>query len=222
MLRRTSILTVGTGVLILIALSCLVLPNEAQAIPAFATKFYGLYDRSGSAISPFASSLYNSGGQTGIDVHGRPFSKAFLYQVGVLNGTNENFGDTNKGKDVYAMLRYDYAQLDYFTVNFSGFIYHGNSNVQVQSHQDVNWNRYGISTRATYQMIDLYAAYAVDRITHVPSGVSGAFDATATGLTIETDTYVTNATLLSLRYDNLDAGGMVDQRANVLCPVRGG
>jgi hypothetical protein len=68
--------------------------------------------------------------------------------------------------------------------------------------------------RVTYQMIDLYTTYAVDRIAHVPSGVSGAFDATATGLTIGDATYVTNATLLSLRYDNLNAGGMVDQRAS--------
>ncbi len=150
----------------------------------------------------------------GIDVHGRPFGDSFLYQVGVLNGANENFGDTNKGKDVYAMLRYDYAKSDYFAVNFSGFIYQGNSNVQVQSHQDVNWNRYGISTRATYKMVDLYAAYSIDRINKVPTGVIGNFDATATGETIGMDTYVTNSTLLSLRYDNIDAGGMMDQRTS--------
>ncbi len=181
---------------------------------AFATKFFGLYDHNGTALSPFASTLYNSGGEMGMDVHGRPFGKSFLYQVGVLNGVNEEFGDSNKGKDVYAMLRYDYAQSDFFAVNLSGFLYQGNSNAQVQSRQNVNWNRYGVSARATYQMVDFYAAYAVDRINHVPSGVSGAFDATATGLTIGADTYVTNATLLSLRYDNLDAGGMVDQRSS--------
>ena len=39
MLRRILILTVGTGVLILIVMSCLVLPNKAQAIPAFARKY---------------------------------------------------------------------------------------------------------------------------------------------------------------------------------------
>jgi hypothetical protein len=181
---------------------------------AFATKFYGLYDRSGTALSPFTSSLYNSGGEMGIDVHGRPFGNSFLYQVGILNGANENFGDSNKGKDVYAMLRYDYAQSDYFAATLSGFVYQGNSNAQVQSHQDVNWNRYGVSARATYQMIDLYAAYAVDRINHVPSGVTGSFDATATGVTVGADSYVTSNTLLSLRYDNLDAGGMLDQRAS--------
>jgi hypothetical protein len=49
---------------------------------AFATKFYGLYDRSGNALSPFASSLFNSGAKTGVDIHGRPFGDWFLYQVG--------------------------------------------------------------------------------------------------------------------------------------------
>jgi hypothetical protein len=36
---------------------------------AFATKFYGLYDRSGNYLSPFAASLFNSGAETGADVH---------------------------------------------------------------------------------------------------------------------------------------------------------
>lgn len=187
--------------------------NRAGLGPsAFATKFYGLYDRKGTALSPFASSLFNSGGEMGIDVHGRPFGEAFLYQVGVVNGANESFGDSNKGKDIYGMLRYDYAQSNDFSANLSGFIYHGNSNAKVQSQEDVNWHRYGVSARATYQMVDIYAAYSVDRINRVPSGVIGNFDATATGLTIGADTYLTNATLLSIRYDNLDAGGMLDQR----------
>ena len=43
-------------------------------------------------------------------------------------------------------------------------------------------------------------------------GGAGTFDSTATGLTIGADTYVTDKTLVSLRYDNLDAGWMLDQR----------
>lgn len=187
--------------------------NRAGLTPsAFAAKFYGLYDRKGNAISPFASTLFNSGGEMGVDVHGRPFGDSFLYQFGVLNGANEEFGDSNKGKDVYGMVRYDYAKSNYFSANISGFIYHGNSNAKVQSQEDVNWNRYGFSARATYEMADVYVAYAIDRINKVPSGVIGNFDATATGLTIGADTYATNQTLLSIRYDNMDAGGMLDQR----------
>jgi hypothetical protein len=179
---------------------------------AFATKFYGLYDRSGNALSPFAASLFNSGAETGADVHGRPFGDWFLYQVGVLNGANESLGDSNKGKDVYGMIRFDYGRTNNFSANISGFVYQGNSNAKVQTSEDVNWNRYGLSARVTYMMVDVYAAYSVDKINKVPTGVAGLFDSTATGLTIGADTYVTDRTLLSLRYDNLDAGGMLDQR----------
>ncbi len=181
---------------------------------AFATKFYGLYDRSGNYLSPFASSLYNSGHETGVDVHGRPFGDWFLYQVGVVNGANEHLGDSNKGKDVYGMVRFDYAKSNYFSASMSGFVYQGNSNAKVWTQEDVNWNRYGLSARATYQMVDVYAAYSVDKINKTPTGVAGLFDSTATGLTIGADTYVTSQTLVSLRYDNLDAGGMLAQRTS--------
>jgi hypothetical protein len=181
---------------------------------AFATKFYGLYDRSGNYLSPFASSLYNSGHETGVDVHGRPFGDWFLYQVGVVNGANEHLGDSNKGKDVYGMIRFDYGKSNYFSASMSGFVYQGNSNAKVQTSEDVNWNRYGLSARATYMMVDAYAAFSVDKINKTPTGVAGLFDSTATGLTVGADTYVTSQTLVSLRYDNLDAGGMLAQRTS--------
>ena len=181
---------------------------------AFATKFYGLYDRSGNYLSPFAASLYNSGHETGVDVHGRPFGDWFLYQVGVVNGANEHLGDSNKGKDVYGMVRFDYAKSNYFSASMSGFVYQGNSNAKVWTQEDVNWNRYGLSARATYMMVDVYAAYSIDKINKTPTGVAGLFDSTATGLTIGADTYVTSQTLVSLRYDNLDAGGMLAQRTS--------
>ena len=179
---------------------------------AFATKFYGLYDRSGNYLSPFGASLYNSGAEVGVDVHGRPFGDWFLYQVGVVNGANEALGDSNKGKDVYGMVRLDFARSNNFAANVSGFAYIGNSNAKVLSMDDVNWNRYGVSARATYKMIDLYAAFAIDKINKTPASVAGLFDSTATGLTIGADAYVTDRALLSVRYDNLDAGGMLDQR----------
>jgi hypothetical protein len=187
--------------------------NRAGLAPsAFATKFYGLYDRAGNYLSPFASSLYNSGSEMGVDVHGRPFGDWFLYQVGILNGAGEGFGDSNKGKDLYGMLRLDLAKSHEFSANISGFVYHGNSNAKVQSQDDVSWNRYGLSARATYKMLDLYAAFAIDKINRTPAAVAGRFDATATGLTLGADAYVTDKALLSIRYDNLDAGGMLDER----------
>ena len=187
--------------------------NRAGLAPsAFATKFYGLYDRSGNYLSPYGASLFNSGAEVGADIHGRPFGDWFLYQVGILNGANEALGDSNKGKDVYAMIRFDHAKSQNFSANISGFVYHGNSNAKLQTQEDVNWNRYGLSARATYKMVDIYAAFAIDKINKTPTSVAGLFDATATGLTIGADTYVTDKTLVSLRYDNMDAGGMLDQR----------
>lgn len=187
--------------------------NRAGLAPsAFATKFYGLYDRSGNYLSPYGASLFNSGAEVGADIHGRPFGDWFLYQVGILNGANEALGDSNKGKDVYAMIRFDHAKSQNFSANISGFVYHGNSNAKLQTQEDVNWNRYGLSARATYKMVDVYAAFSVDKINKTPTSVAGLFDATATGLTIGADTYVTDKTLVSFRYDNLDAGGMLEQR----------
>jgi hypothetical protein len=187
--------------------------NRAGLAPsAFAAKFYGLYDRSGTYLSPFAPSLFHSGAEVGADIHGRPFGDWFLYQVGILNGANEALGDSNKGKDLYGMIRFDYARSQNFSANISGFIYHGHSNARLQTQEDVNWNRYGLSARATYQMVDLYASFTVDKINQTPASIAGLFDSTATGLTIGVDAYVTSKTLLSLRYDNLDAGGMLDQR----------
>ena len=188
------------------------LTRAGLAPSAFATKFYGLYDRSGTVLSPYAASLYNSGAEVGVDIHGRPFGDWFLYQVGIVNGANEEFGDSNKGKDIYGMIRFDYARSQNFSTNISGFIYHGNSNAKVQTQEDVNWHRWGLSARATYKMIDIYAAYAIDKINKTPTALSGLFDSTATGLTVGADAYVTDRALLSVRYDNLDAGGMLDQR----------
>ena len=110
------------------------------------------------------------------------------------------------------MIRFDYARSQNFSANISGFIYHGNSNAKVQTQEDVNWHRWGVSARATYKMVDVYAAYAVDKINKTPTALSGLFDSTATGLTVGADAYVTDRALVSVRYDNLDAGGMLDQR----------
>jgi hypothetical protein len=169
--------------------------NRAGLAPsAFAAKLVGLYQRDGTAISPYTASHFNSDAEIGADIHGRPF------------------GDSNKGKNLYTMLRFDHAKSNNFSANISGFVYQGHSNAKVQSQDDVNWNRYGVSARATYKMVDVYAAVAVDKINNTPTSMAGLFDSTATGLTIGADTYVTNETLMSLRYDNLDAGGILDQR----------
>jgi hypothetical protein len=184
---------------------------------ATAAKFYGLRDRSGSVISPYAPSLYNTVADVGIEVRGRPFGDWFLYQVGMLNGSNERFGDSNKGKDFYVAVRFDYARSSNFSASLSGFAYIGNSNATVfdgTNNVDVNWNRYGVSAHARYKMLDLYGMYTMDRLTHVPPAALANFDKTASGLTIAADAYVTDRTLISLRYDHMDAGGEITQRSS--------
>ncbi len=189
--------------------------NRAGLFPlATAAKFYGLFHRDGTALSPYAPSLYNGVAEMGVDVRGRPFGDWLLYQFGVLNGANEGFGDSGKAKDFYGMVRLDYSRSNFFSASLSGFTYFGNGNVRVRSGEDVNWNRYGVAANVRYEMIDIYGLYTADRIARVPTALAADFDATATGLTVAADAYVTSNTLLSVRYDHMDAGGELDQRSS--------
>ncbi len=188
--------------------------NRISLTPlAFGAKFYGLFDHAGKAILPFQPSLYNAVAEMGIDLHGRPFGDQFLYQIGVLNGANEPFGDSNNPKDWYVMVRLDQSTTDLFSASLSGFAYFGSNNAKVALNQaDVNWNRYGMAGTLRYKMVDLYGTFTIDRVTNLPQSLEATFDATATGTTVEADVLVTDRLLLSLRYDHLDAGGNFSQR----------
>ena len=179
---------------------------------ATASKFYGIFDRNMTPIFPFSPTLYHSGAEAGIDLHGRPFGDWFLYQIGILNGGEERFGDTNNSKDWYVMTRFDYVLSDYFSANLSGFAYFGNDNAKVLSGADVSRSRYGMAARIRYRWLDLYGAYTIDRITDVPSGMAATFDDTATGVTVEAHVIATDRLLLGLGYNHLDAGGVLSQR----------
>ncbi|MBH0199074.1 MAG: hypothetical protein HP497_06585 [Nitrospira sp.] len=184
---------------------------------AIAAKFYGLRDRSGTDISPYAPSLYNAVAETGVEVRGRPFGDWFMYQLGMLNGSHERFGDLNKGKDVYGAIRFDYAWFANLSASLSGFAYLGNSNATIfdgSNNVDVNWHRYGIAAHLRYKMMDLYGMFTLDQINQVPSTMVANFDRTASGLTIAADAYVTDRTLVSVRYDSMDAGGDRTQRVS--------
>jgi len=181
---------------------------------AFASKFHGLFDRSGTAILPTAPSLFHAVAEMGLDIHGRPFGEWFLYQVGILNGANEPFGDSNNPKDWYVMTRFDFAQSDYFSANFSGFAYFGSNNAKVSTMADVSWSRYGFATNVRYYMVDIYAAFVVDHIANLPNSFNRTFDETATGLTVEANVLATDRLLLGIRFDHLDAGGLRTQRTS--------
>jgi hypothetical protein len=184
---------------------------------------YGLLKRSGSSISPFSASLYHEDA-TGVDIHGRPFGRWLLYQIGVLNGTNESFGDSNNPKDWYVMLRLDHAEADLFSASISGFAYFGNNNAKVSiglSTPDVDWSRYGLATTLRYKMVDVYGAFVIDRVTNLPQALATAFDSTATGLTLTTDILLTDRVLCSLRFDHMDAGGtLATRKSNTMMAVQ--
>ncbi len=190
-----------------------VLDRIPLASNAFAAKFFGLFERDGTPIAPFRASLFHSPNEVGIDVHGRPFGDWFLYQVGILNGANETFGDSNNPKDWYVMVRLDQAESDLFSANISGFAYFGNNNAKVAlNNSDVSWSQYGVSATVRYKMVDLYGAYVIDRVTDLPQALASGFDTTASGVTVEADVLATDRLLLSIRYDHLDAGGFLAQR----------
>ncbi|MDH5639863.1 MAG: hypothetical protein OEY28_01110 [Nitrospira sp.] len=184
---------------------------------AAAAKFYGLLDRSGQVISPYAASLYNSASETGIEIRGRPFGDWLQYQIGLLNGSHEGFGDSNKGKDLYGALRLDYARSSYLSASVTGFIYVGNGNVLVADGagtRDVNWHRVGIGAHARYKMLDVHGMITLDTITRIPAARAATFDTSASGFTLAVDTHLSNQTLVSLRYDHMDAGGDITQRTS--------
>jgi len=181
---------------------------------AFASKFHGLFDQSGTTILPTAPSLFHAVAEMGLDIHGRPFGDWFLYQVGILNGANEPFGDSNNPKDWYVMTRFDFAQSDYLSANFSGFAYFGSNNAKVSTMADVNWSRYGFATNVRYYMVDFYAAFVVDHVANLPNSFKNTFDETATGLTVEANVLATDRILFGIRFDHLDAGGLRTQRTS--------
>ena len=184
---------------------------------AFAAKFSGLFERDGTPILPYQPALYNAVSEVGIDLYGRPFGDGFLYQVGIVNGANEDFRDSNTSKDWYVMMRLDHARSHFFSSSLSGFAYFGNRNAKLTTRDNVNWERYGLAGNIRYKMVDLYGAFVLDRVTNLPSSMTAQFDKTATGTTVEGDVLVTDHLMFSLRVDHLDAGGTVaNKKSNTL------
>ena len=186
-------------------------PAVIERIPlvpnAFGAKFFGLFNHEGEALVPLRPILYNTVADLGIDIHGRPFGDWFLYEVGILNGAAEEFGDSNDAKDVYVMGRLDWARSKLFSASLSGFAYFGNDTATVATGDSVDWHRYGIGANVRWRMIDIYGAFIWDKIKDVPGSLEATFDDTAWGFTIEADVIATNWLLFSVRYDQLDPGG---------------
>jgi hypothetical protein len=201
---------------------------------AHGSKFYGVYNRQGFPITPTSPGGFY-GFAEGVDLHGRPFGDWFLYQVGIVNGFAENFrlvpalGDTNRMKDFYGMVRFDYARSKYFSASLSGFGYFGQNNVVLMvpgpapgipgTPGDASLHQYGIQANVRFKMVDFLAAWSIDKVVRLPSGVTPAmFDKTATAITIAMDVRATDQLLLSTRYDFLDGGGFYNQSVLSILP----
>ena len=74
--------------------------------------------------------------------------------------------------------------------------------------------RYGFSGNIKYKLLDIYGAIIWDEIQNLPNETRDTFDDEAFGFTVEGDFLATDQLLLTIRYDQLDAGGFMSQKAD--------
>ncbi len=178
---------------------------------AFAAKFFGLSTGTGKAIEVTQSVLYNSAGDFGVDVHA--MLGQWMLQAGIMQGINAGTSDVNEKKDPYLMARMNFGGAHYFSGSVSGLVNWGNDTAMVNN-QLIDWFRYGFAGNVKYKLLDIYGAIIWDKISGLPPSAAATFDDSALGLTIEGDFLMTDQHLLSLRYDHMEAGGFVGQKAD--------
>jgi len=185
---------------------------------AFASKFFGVMTADKKPLSVSQPVLYNTTGSPGIDLHAM-VGKAII-QGGIMEGNNLNPSNENNKKDFYLMGRMNFGGASYISGSLSSFGYFGYDTARVQAPKNgapisgplvpVDWRRIGVGGNIKWQYLDLYGAYVDDTILKRP--VSNDFDNNASGWTIEADYLTTDRLLLSLRFDHLDAGGMIAEK----------
>lgn len=185
---------------------------------AFASKFFGMQTGQGEPIEVTKEVLYNTTGDFGLDLHvmvGR-----FLFQTGVMQGLKSGTADVNSKKDPYLMTRMNFGGERYLSGSLSGLIYWGNDTGRIARREGstetvlIDWLRYGLAANVKYRLFDLYGAFIWDRLQGLPAESRAALDEGAFGFTFEADCLVSDALLLSVRYDQLHAGGFLSQRAD--------
>lgn len=178
---------------------------------AFSSKFFGVKTGEGDSIEITREVLYNTTGDFGIDVHG--MVGRFMFQTGVMQGLSTGTTDANQKKDPYLMTRMNFGEEKYISGSLSGLLYWGNDTAMVDQ-ELIDWFRYGFSGNLKYRLLDLYGAVIWDKISDLPDAISNPFDDTAFGLTIEGDYLVSDQVLFSTRYDQLNGGGFINEKAN--------
>lgn len=183
----------------------------ALAPYAFASKFFGVKTATGEPIEVTTESLYNTSGDAGVDVHG--MVGRVMIQTGVMQGLSAGTRDVNEKKDPYLMARVNFGGERYLSGSLSGLLYWGNETAMVET-QLVDWLRQGLSANVKYKLLDLYGAVIWDRVGNLSGTLSPRFDDTALGVTVEGDYLASDPVLLSARYDQLDAGGFINEKAD--------
>jgi hypothetical protein len=182
---------------------------------AFGAKFFGIgsgaaQDGEAHDLDVTTPVLYNTGGDVGLDLHmmiGR-----FLLQAGVMQGVEVGTRDISSGKDPYLMARVNFGGQRYLSGSVSALAQRGYETARIGD-ELIDWLRYGVAANLRYRHFDIYGALIHDRIRDLPDGIA-AFDDRASGLSVQADWLATDAWLLSLRYDRMDAGGFLDQKAD--------
>lgn len=185
---------------------------------AFASKFFGMKTGKGDILEVTKAVLYNSTGDLGVDIHG--MIGPFLYQIGAMQGVESGFSDVNENKDIYFSGRYNFGEDKFLSGSLSGLIYWGNDTGSVsltpgsQSRVLIDWFRYGFAGNIKYKLLDIYGAFIWDKIDDLPQSTLSVFEDDAFGITFELDYLVSDHLLLSARYDQLDAGGFIAEKAD--------
>ena len=183
--------------------------------------------KEGFAILPFEPYLFNAPVQKGVSLHGRIAGNKLLYQVGLVqNKTAETVSKTRW--DTYAMLRYDWLGT-FSNFQVSGFYYNapkaamptlrmepaaaGNQpDMLVYGDSAVNWNRYGLAARWQAKSWDIYGTVIVDEIDKPKfsgMGATSTWETKAMGISLEADYLLNDKWLLGVRYDKMNAGGLI-------------
>ncbi len=177
---------------------------------AFGAKFFGIQTGDGEEVEVTKPVLYNTAGAAGVDVH--MMIDRFLIQTGIMQGLDAGNSDTTQKKDPYLMARMNFGGERYVSGSVSALAQWGFETARIED-ELIDWLRTGVAANLRYRHFDFYGALIRDRVRALPNGIA-PFDDSASGLTAQADWLATDAWLLSLRYDRMDAGGFLDQKAD--------
>lgn len=176
---------------------------------AEASKFFGV-TVGGAPLEVTRPVLYNGEG-FGIDLHA--LIGNFIIQAGVQQGISDEIRDDNIRKDPYLMGRYNFGWKEFVSGSVSGFVNWGNDTAKVNN-QFIDWFRYGTAVNIKIGHLDLYGVYIWDELRDLPLSTKGVFEDKATGMTIEADYLISDKLMLMTRYDQLNAGGFLNEKAD--------